>query len=68
MAIYKVHKITGEQYTQLASGLRSPMDIKVYHKQRQLQSTHNMLKYLDFLKSTYVYIGDAKSVFSYRSK
>lgn len=37
-AIRKVHKFTGEEYTQLALGLRSPMDIKVYHEQRQLHS------------------------------
>ncbi|XP_056018220.1 low-density lipoprotein receptor-related protein 4-like isoform X2 [Ostrea edulis] len=37
-AIRKVHKFTGEDYHQLALGLRAPMDIKVYHEQRQLHS------------------------------
>ncbi|XP_022317030.2 low-density lipoprotein receptor-like isoform X2 [Crassostrea virginica] len=37
-AIRKVHKYTGEEYSQLALGLRAPMDIKVYHQQKQLHS------------------------------
>ncbi|XP_061175466.1 very low-density lipoprotein receptor-like isoform X1 [Saccostrea echinata] len=37
-AIRKVHKYTGQEYTQLALGLRAPMDIKVYHQQKQVHS------------------------------
>nr|XP_022328442.1 uncharacterized protein LOC111127521 [Crassostrea virginica] len=37
-AIRKVHKYTGEQYSQLPFSFREPMGIKVYHPQKQLHS------------------------------
>ncbi|XP_061175457.1 low-density lipoprotein receptor-like isoform X2 [Saccostrea echinata] len=37
-AIRKVNKYTGQGYSQLIAGLKAPMDIKVYHQQRQVRS------------------------------